>query len=174
MPLLDGELIDADMLQPAEIRAVVPSIQVPLLDVLYRIPRYPKQGCDILDGHHRRQLTDVSLELMRVPAFARGEVDRLVQFLSAVLALEAEHRLYQYNRLGTDGDTTELSLRFPVMHDMAAATMCTAEFVLTRFDFKLNHVIFVSCSGALLVSQTQCLVHKAGMHVILDWWCFQR
>ena len=53
----------------------------------------------------------------------------------------------------------------------------------TRGQFKMGtrgsvcsgiSIIFVSCSGALLVSQTQCLVHKAGMHVILDWWCFQR
>ena len=97
-----------------------------------------------------------------------------VQFPSALLALEAENSLYQYDRLGTDGNTTELSLCLPVMHDVAAPTMRTAEFLLARFDFKLKHVIFVSCSGALLVSQTQCLVHKAGMHVILGWWCFQR
>ena len=47
----------------------------------------------------------------------------------------------------------------------------------TRGQFKMGtrgsvcsgiSIIFVSCSGALLVSQTQYLVHKAGMHVILD------
>ena len=42
MPFLDGEFIDADMLQSTEIRAVVSTIQIPFLDILDRIPGYPK------------------------------------------------------------------------------------------------------------------------------------
>lgn len=39
---------------------------------------------------------------------------------------------------------------------------------------QFNHPIFASCSAALLLSQIQCVVHKAGVHGILGLWLFQR
>ena len=152
MPFPDSKLINADVLQPADVRAVVSAVQIPFLDVLHRIPGYTKQGRRILDGHDGGQLTDISFELVGVSAFAGGEGDVFVLLFSTIFAFEAEYSLYQNDRLGTDGYTTELSLCLTVMYDMPAAAVRTTEFVLSRFDFKLNHVIFVSCSGALLVS----------------------
>ena len=111
---------------------------------------------------------------MGISAFACGKVDMLIQFFPAVLAFEPEHRLQQHDGLAPYRNAAELSHRLTVVHHVAASAVCATEFVLSRFDFKLNHVIFVSCPGALLVSQTECLEHKAGMHDILDWWFFQR
>ena len=54
MPLAHGKLVYSDIFKPAQVRIAVMALEIPLLDVLDRIPRNVQEQCNVLDGAYTR------------------------------------------------------------------------------------------------------------------------